>query len=73
MTAHHRPQGPRSRLGQLIAARRWPDPGVDLRALDRQIASTRREVEQLAPSADTGGGRAAGAAEAARRWPTADQ
>jgi hypothetical protein len=72
-TPSGRPQGPRSRLGELIARRRFPGPEEDVKALDRLITATRREVDQLAPASDPAGGKAAGAAEAARRWPTADQ
>lgn len=68
-----RPHGPRSRLGELIARRRFPSPGEDVKALDKLITATRREVDQLAPTADHAGGKARGAAEAARRWPPANQ
>lgn len=60
--------GARARLGALIARKRFAGPDVDRADLDRQIAATRREVDQQAPATDAAGGKAAGAAEATRRF-----
>jgi hypothetical protein len=60
--------GARARLGALIARKRFAGPDVDRADLDRQIAATRREVDELPPSTDPAGGTAAGRAEALRRF-----